>query len=165
MKTGWKLCGSRRGSHECSRVLNLGQGTQLGPTRHLPGESRMSIPVGWSSSCRTGRSGKVRSLRNQRFFPSKISVGMFGRRFAVKRKRPALGLRPRLTSSGKWAEKNRHTVKALYLLRDTLKVVGSKSLSLAPATAGIFYMDMENPLTGGTGHTISLCSQNNVPVP
>ncbi len=60
--------------------------------------------------------------------------------------------------------KNRHTVKALYLLRDTLKVVGSKSLSLAPATAGIFYMDMENPLTGGTGHTISLCSQNNVPV-
>ncbi|MBW1683141.1 MAG: hypothetical protein JRJ83_17300 [Deltaproteobacteria bacterium] len=30
--------------------------------------------------------------------------------------------------------KNRHTVKALYLLRDTLKVVGSKSLSLAPAT-------------------------------
>ncbi|MBW2349468.1 MAG: hypothetical protein JRF59_16825 [Deltaproteobacteria bacterium] len=64
----------------------------------------------------------------------------------------------------KVGRKNRHTVKALYLLRDTLKVIGSKSQSLALATAGIFYVDMENPFTSGTGHTISLCSQNNVPV-
>ena len=36
--------------------------------------------------------------------------------------------------------KNRSTVKALYLLRDALKVLGSRALSLAPATAGIFYV-------------------------
>ncbi len=36
--------------------------------------------------------------------------------------------------------KNRSTVKALYLIRDALKVLGSRALSLAPATAGIFYV-------------------------
>ena len=61
-------------------------------------------------------------------------------------------------------KRNRTTVKALYLIRDALKVVGSKSLSLAPAAAGIFYVDMEKPSAGGTGHTIRLCRQNGVPV-
>ncbi len=60
--------------------------------------------------------------------------------------------------------KNRSTVKALYLLRDALKVIGSKALSLAPATVGIFYVDAEIPGTGGTGHTIRLCKLNGVPV-
>ncbi|MBW2000877.1 MAG: hypothetical protein JRJ29_23315 [Deltaproteobacteria bacterium] len=60
--------------------------------------------------------------------------------------------------------KNRSTVKALYLIRDALKVLGSRALSLAPATAGIFYVDPRKPDSGGTGHTIRLCGLNNVPV-
>jgi len=60
--------------------------------------------------------------------------------------------------------KNRSTVKALYLIRDALKVLGSRALSLAPATAGIFYVDPKKPRSGGTGHTITLCGLNNVPV-
>ncbi len=53
--------------------------------------------------------------------------------------------------------RNRSTVKALYLIRDALKVVGSKALSLAPTTAEIFYVDPERPFSGGTAHTIRLC--------
>ena len=60
--------------------------------------------------------------------------------------------------------KNRSTVKALYLIRDALKVLGSRELSLAPATAGIFYVDPKKPDSGGTGHTIRLCELNNVPI-
>ncbi|MBW1732265.1 MAG: hypothetical protein JRH08_11730 [Deltaproteobacteria bacterium] len=60
--------------------------------------------------------------------------------------------------------KNRSTVKALYLIRDALKVLGSRALSLAPATAGIFYVDPRKPDSGGTGHTIRLCRLSNVPV-
>ena len=44
-----------------------------------------------------------------------------------------------------------------YLLRDTLKVTGSKHLDIPPATLGIFYIDLENPDAGGTGHTIRVC--------
>jgi hypothetical protein len=54
--------------------------------------------------------------------------------------------------------------KALYLLRDTLKVVGSEELGLAPATMGIFYVNPANPLKGGTGHTMRVCHLRGVPV-
>jgi len=60
--------------------------------------------------------------------------------------------------------KNRSTVKALYLIRDALEVLGSRTLSLPPATAGIFYVDPRKPDSGGTGHTIRLCRLSNVPV-
>ena len=59
----------------------------------------------------------------------------------------------------KW---DRHTIKLRYLLRDTLKVVGSRALGLAPATCAIFYVNESKPLSGGTGHTISLCRKNSV---
>ena len=49
-----------------------------------------------------------------------------------------------------------------YLLRDTLKVLGSAELGLAPATVGIFYAD--DPDKGGTGHTIRVCREHGVPV-
>ncbi|MBW1923520.1 MAG: hypothetical protein JRF59_08790 [Deltaproteobacteria bacterium] len=55
-------------------------------------------------------------------------------------------------------------VKAAYLLRDALKVVGARSLGLDPASIGFFYVDAEKPLSGGTGHTVRLCRQNRVPV-
>jgi hypothetical protein len=59
---------------------------------------------------------------------------------------------------------SRHTAKLLYLLRDTLKVIGSRSLKLAPATCGIFYVSESEPLSGGTGHTIRVCQQNRLTV-
>ena len=59
--------------------------------------------------------------------------------------------------------KNRFTMKAPYLLRDTLKVRGIKP-TISKADFGIFYDDLENPLTGGTGFTIKVCKKNNIPV-
>ncbi len=54
--------------------------------------------------------------------------------------------------------------KAAYLLRDTLKVIGAPEAGLLPATAGIFYVNEANPLAGGTGHTIRVCMERQVPV-
>jgi hypothetical protein len=53
--------------------------------------------------------------------------------------------------------------KARYLLRDTLKVLGDPDNGLAPATAAIFYTK-DDPMSGGTGHTIRVCHQQGVPV-
>ncbi len=50
-----------------------------------------------------------------------------------------------------------------YLVRDTLKVTGAPELNLRPATVAIFYADPGDPLSGGTGHTIRVCIQQNVP--
>lgn len=53
--------------------------------------------------------------------------------------------------------------KARYLLRDTLMVMGDPAQKLAPTTVGIFFTGTD-PLAGGTGHTIRVCNQHNVPV-
>ncbi len=50
-----------------------------------------------------------------------------------------------------------------YLIRDTLKVTGDPETNLHPATAAIFYADPDDPLAGGTGHTIRVCLKQNVP--
>ena len=54
--------------------------------------------------------------------------------------------------------------KGRYILRDTLKVIGSPALNRAPAALGLFYVDLSDPEAGGTGHTIRVCRQHNVPV-
>ncbi len=59
-------------------------------------------------------------------------------------------------------ENNHITIKAAYLLRDTIKVTGTRS-GIPKATFAIFYDDLENPLQGGTGHTIRVCKNNEVP--
>lgn len=59
--------------------------------------------------------------------------------------------------------RNRFTMKAPYLLRDTLKVIGIDPI-ISKADFGIFYDDPESPLTGGTGYTIRVCQKNNIPV-
>ena len=59
-------------------------------------------------------------------------------------------------------EKNRNTIAAAYIIRDTIKVIGTGDIK--PATFGIFYDDLENPKTGGTGHTMNVCEHNNVPL-
>ncbi|MEZ4907405.1 MAG: hypothetical protein R2771_07150 [Saprospiraceae bacterium] len=58
--------------------------------------------------------------------------------------------------------KNRYTIKAAYIIRDTVKAIGTKEIK--PATFGIFYDDLDNPMSGGTGHTMNICIQNNIPI-
>lgn len=53
--------------------------------------------------------------------------------------------------------------KARYLLRDTLKVIGSPEHRLAPATFGLFYVNPTDPSGGGTGHTMRVCQHQGVP--
>ena len=56
----------------------------------------------------------------------------------------------------------RLAAKGAYLLRDTIKVTGTKS-GIPHATFGIFYDDLRKPQTGGTGHTMKMCKENFVP--
>ncbi len=58
--------------------------------------------------------------------------------------------------------KNRVTIKAAYILRDTLKVTGASGV--APASFGIFYDDQKKPKSGGTGHTMRICQMNGIPL-
>lgn len=58
--------------------------------------------------------------------------------------------------------KDRFSIKAAYIIRDTIKVTGTNS-GIPPTTFAFFYDDLENPKTGGTGHTMSICDINNVP--
>lgn len=55
-------------------------------------------------------------------------------------------------------DKDRFAIKAAYIIRDTVKVLGAKGVP--PATFGIFYDDLEKPREGGTGHTMSVCENN-----
>lgn len=57
---------------------------------------------------------------------------------------------------------NHVTIKAAYLLRDTVKVIGTRS-GIPKADFAIFYDDLQNPGQGGTGHTMKVCINNNVP--
>jgi hypothetical protein len=59
-------------------------------------------------------------------------------------------------------DKNRYTIKAAYIIRDTIKVIGTDEIK--PATFGIFYDDLDNPISGGTGHTMNVCKKNNIPL-
>ena len=57
--------------------------------------------------------------------------------------------------------KNQYTIKASYIIRDTVKVIGTDQIK--PATFGIFYDDLNCPMSGGTGHTMNVCNQKNIP--
>lgn len=59
-------------------------------------------------------------------------------------------------------DRDRYSIKAAYILRDTIKAIGTDEIK--PATFGIFYDDLENPMSGGTGHTMHVCQQNNIPI-
>lgn len=52
--------------------------------------------------------------------------------------------------------------KAAYLIRDTMKVTGHSEIFPKPVCA-LFYVDLNDPLAGGTGHTIRVCEQEGVP--
>jgi hypothetical protein len=53
--------------------------------------------------------------------------------------------------------------KGRYLLRDTLKVAGSPALGLEPASLALFYVDLADPESGGTGHSVRVCRHQGVP--
>ncbi len=53
--------------------------------------------------------------------------------------------------------------QAACLIRDTMKIVGIPG-RLAPPTAALFCIDPANPDAGGTGHTIRVCRNADVPV-
>lgn len=57
---------------------------------------------------------------------------------------------------------NHSSIKAAYIIRDTIKAIGTDDIR--PATFGIFYDNPANPKTGGTGHTMNVCLQNNIPI-
>jgi hypothetical protein len=57
---------------------------------------------------------------------------------------------------------NRVSIKAAYIIRDTIKAIGTKEIK--PANFGIFYDDLDNPGKGGTGHTMNVCKQNGIRV-
>ena len=57
---------------------------------------------------------------------------------------------------------NRYSIKAAFIIRDTIKAIGTDKIK--PATFGIFYDNLEKPKTGGTGHTMNVCEQNDIPI-
>ncbi len=59
--------------------------------------------------------------------------------------------------------KNKLSSKGAYLLRDTVKVLGSGNVIL-PCTFGIFYDDLNEPKSGGTGHTMQICKTNHIEI-
>lgn len=58
--------------------------------------------------------------------------------------------------------RDRFSIKAGYIIRDTVKAIGTTEIP--PATFGIFYDDLANPIQGGTGHTMDVCQKNGIPV-
>lgn len=57
--------------------------------------------------------------------------------------------------------RERYSIKAAYIIRDTVKVIETDEFK--PATLAIFYDDLVKPKEGGTGHTMMVCEQNNIP--
>ena len=51
-------------------------------------------------------------------------------------------------------------MKAAYIIRDTIKVTGTSTIKTA--NFALFYDDLKNPKSGGTGHTMNICEMNNV---
>lgn len=59
-------------------------------------------------------------------------------------------------------DRGRFAIKAAYIIRDTVKALGVNGIG--PTTFGIFYDDLEDPLSGGTGHTMKVCQEHNIPI-
>lgn len=59
-------------------------------------------------------------------------------------------------------KKDRFTLKAAYIIRDTIKAIGTKEIK--PADFGIFYDNLNDPRSGGTGHTMNICEINGIQI-
>jgi hypothetical protein len=58
--------------------------------------------------------------------------------------------------------RDRYAMKAAYIIRDTIVVIGTSKIK--PASFGFFYDDLKNPASGGTGHTMNVCKYNRIPL-
>ena len=58
--------------------------------------------------------------------------------------------------------RDRFSIKAAYIIRDTVKAIGT--IDIPPANFGIFYDDIANPMLGDTGHTMDVCKKNDIPI-
>lgn len=58
--------------------------------------------------------------------------------------------------------RDKYSIKAAYIIRDTIKAIGTDNIK--PASFGIFYDDLDHPKEGGTGHTMNVCEENNIPI-
>ncbi|MDZ7740213.1 MAG: hypothetical protein U5Q03_00170 [Bacteroidota bacterium] len=58
-------------------------------------------------------------------------------------------------------EINCHTIKATSIIRDTIKVLGTKNIILA--SFAIFYDDQNCKIQGGTEHTMRIFMENQIP--
>jgi len=67
-----------------------------------------------------------------------------------------------LVTAGRKTDKGPFAAKAAYLIRDTMKVTGHSREFPKPVCA-LFYTDPDDPMTGGTGHTIRVCRMEGVP--
>jgi hypothetical protein len=52
-------------------------------------------------------------------------------------------------------------MKGSYIIRDTVMVIGAQGVERAHCA--LFYDDLQNPRTGGTGHTMNVCKTNEIP--
>ena len=57
--------------------------------------------------------------------------------------------------------RDKNSLKAAYIIRDAIKVLGTETLM--PASFAIFYDDLNNPRDGGTGHTMRICENKLLP--
>lgn len=59
-------------------------------------------------------------------------------------------------------KRDQSAMKAAYLLRDTVKVLGAAGIPAA--SVGLFYVDLQDPESGGTGHTMRVCRDMGIPL-
>jgi len=59
-------------------------------------------------------------------------------------------------------DRNQFAIKAAYIIRDTIKAIGTDDIPAA--SFGFFYDDLKNPMSGGTGHTMQVCLDNQIPI-
>ncbi len=108
-------------------------------------------------------SGKSR-LRNRDYVLALEDVSQAEEKQIIYESKRATPKNKRLFEAYELQQEGMMKQKSLYLLRDTLKVLGSPENNLSPITAGIFFVNEDDPEAGGTGHTMRVCRQNNVPV-
>jgi len=57
--------------------------------------------------------------------------------------------------------RDKYAMKGAYIIRDTVMVIGANGIP--KANFALFYDDLANPMTGGTGHTMDVCKVAGIP--
>jgi hypothetical protein len=60
-------------------------------------------------------------------------------------------------------DRDRFTMKIAYIFRDVWMILGSETIPIPRASAVIYYDDLNNPLSGGTGFTVKLAKSKFIP--